>query len=169
MLQFTNKKIVDEALSRIDLYYSLKENNMLDTFYVSHLSCMQELLEKYNEALDGMLYVICAVDDNKYSTGECTPNYVTVCKKPHWEQEGLMITRGIYDATKFNIECCDIKPILKYCESKFPDKKFEVVPVDKRTLGNLPRELWSDERIRGDFDKTGKISGIFVKDVGYDD
>lgn len=165
MFKFTNNNIVKECIRRIDFYREHKDNNQFDDFYHSHLDCMQELLEGYQGLLENFFYVICAVEDNKYSNGEVTSNYVTVCKKPHWESEGIMITGGLHDATKFDIDSKDIKSIMEYCKKRFPSKKFDVVLVDKKLLSSIPREVWSIDSIRGDFDETGEISGNFVKDI----
>lgn len=165
MFRFTDKNIVSECLKRIKFYRSHKENSIYDNFYHTHLDCMEELLEGYQNLQKNFFYVICVINAHTYSNGEVCSHYITVCKKPHWESEGIMITSGIYDATKFDIECRDIKPIMKYCKERFPDKEFQVCLVDKRLLSSIPREVWSLEDIRGDFDTTGEIAGNFVKNI----
>lgn len=154
--------VVEESLARIEFYRQKKDNNIFDDFYHSHLDCMQELLEQCKEDMIMKYTVIICQEGHKYDSGETTPVYVTICKKPHWDSEGIMLQSGFYDATKFNPYDDDIKLILEYVRASFPDRKFCTIDIDKRILGSRPREVWSD--IKGTFDEDKSINGLDLSD-----
>lgn len=160
--QFIYDSVVDESLERIEFYREKKDNNIFDDFYHSHLNCMQELLEQCKEDMKMKYVVIFAPKGHRNKDGSYSPVYVTVCKKPHWESEGIMLQGGLYDATKFDQYSDDIDLILKYCRACFPDKQFCVVDVDKRILGTNPREVWED--VKGDFAETKMLKDMYLND-----
>lgn len=157
--------LVDECLKRIELYRMQKENNMFDTFYHSHLDLMEKLLEDEKDKKNRVFKLIIEPSGNLFDSGVVTPNYVTICKSPHWNgNEGVMLTCGTYDATKFDYDEKDLDDILKFVRGRFPGRKFEVVDISKTVFGNTPREVWSSNYVKCDFDETGMIGGEVVVD-----
>ena len=115
----------------------------------------EELIEDWKEQ-----------EEDCYAVIMCDkPLYVTVCMKPHWDSEGILITSSLYDATKFDLSCEDLFPIYNYIKSRFPERNFKVVYINKGVFGTNPRELWSSKEVRGNFDETGEISGTLIKKV----
>lgn len=160
-----NKNTVKECLGTINFYRAQKENSIYDYFYHSHLDCFESLIEDWQNECENSFAVIMDRKGHKNSNNTYSPVYATVCMKPHWEQEGIMLSGGLYDATKFDLDSDDLYPILKYIQEKFPSRNFEVVHINKGVFGDLPREVWSDENVNGNFDRTGEINGNFVKTV----
>lgn len=160
-----NKKVANESLKFIEMYRNKKENSIYDDFYHSHLDCFEGLIEDWKKQEEDCYAVIICNKGTEYEDGVFLPNYATVCVKPHWGSEGIMLTSSFYDATKFDLSCEDLFPVYNYIKSRFPDKDFKVVYIDKGVFGNKPRELWSSKEVRGNFDKTGEISGTLIKEV----
>lgn len=144
-----------EALRRIDFYREKKENSMFDDFYHSHLDLMQELLEEFQEVDEKYVALIVTKERHQYEDGNSTPRYVTVCKKPHWNREGVMVTGGTHDATKFKPSSEDLQEILKILNKD--GEKYETVLMDKRCLESFRHEYWEDESVRGDWDETHQV------------
>ncbi len=144
-----------EALRRIDFYRERKENNMFDDFYHSHLDLMQELLEEFCQVDEKYVALIIAKRRHQYDSGNTTPKYVTICKKPHWTHEGVMTTSGTHDATKFKPSSEDLREILKILNKD--GDKYETVLMDRRCLETLRNEYCEDTAIRGDWDETHSL------------
>lgn len=161
-----NKRVVEECLKAVDQYRGTKSNNMFDAFYHSHLDCFVSLIEDWKKLEEDSFAVIMCRKGHKYEDSHYSPVYATVCKKPHWDSEGIMLTGGFYDATKFDLASPDLYPMLKFINNRFPDKEFEVIVLSKGVIGDRPKELWSIDSTRGDFDETGEVAGAFVKEVG---
>lgn len=160
-----NKKVADESLKFIEMYRNKKENSIYDDFYHSHLDCFEELIGDWKKQEEDCYAIIMCRKGHKHDDGSYSPVYATVCKKPHWDDEGIMLTSGLYDATKFDLSCEDLFPIYNYIKSRFPERNFKVVYINKGVFGTNPRELWSSKEVRGNFDETGEISGILIKEV----
>ena len=157
--------MAEESLKRIDFYLSRKNDDMFDDFYRSHLGCFTSTIEDWQQEEESCFAVICVVNGHKHDSGDVTPTYATVCKSPHWgSQEGIMLTSGLYDATKFDLFSDDLVLVFNHVKSKFPDKDVQIVKIPKVVCGSNPKELWSSDNVRGDFDTTGKISGTVVKE-----
>lgn len=110
--------------------------------------------------------VIVNVKGHVYESGATSPNYVTVCKKPHWDTEGIMLQGNLGDATKFEVYDSDVDVIFEYTKKRYEGKReFAIVEVDERILSTPLREVWGIGDIKGDFDETGLINGNFVKEV----
>lgn len=160
-----NKRVADESLKAIESYRHRKSDSVFDDFYRSHLDCFEILIEDWKKMQDDYFMVIICREGNKYSNGTISPNYVTICTRPRYISEGVLLARDLYNATKFDLDSIDLYSIFKFVKKKFPDMEFELIPVNKGIFGSSPREVWSNDAVRGNFDKTGEIAGSFVKGV----
>lgn len=161
-----NKEVVEDSLRRIDFYIPKKENNIFDYFYMSHLNCFMSLIEDWKSEEENCFAIIYIKDGHVYDSGEVSPTYATICKSPHWgKQEGVMLTSGLYDATKFDLFSEDLPYFLSYIKKRYPDKNVSIAKIPKDICGSNPRELWSNAEIRGDFDTTGLLNGNIIKDI----
>lgn len=160
-----NKKVANESLKFIEMYRNKKENSIYDDFYHSHLDCFEELIEDWKKQEEDCYAVIMCDKGIEFDGGVWLPSYATVCIKPHWSSEGILISTSLYDATKFDLSCEDLFPIYNYIKSRFPKRDFKVVYINKGVFGTSPRELWSSKEVSGNFDETGEISGILIKEV----
>lgn len=144
-----------EAVRRIEFYRERKEDNVFDDFYHSHLDLMQELLKEFQKVDEKCVALIVTKERHRYEDGNSTPKYVTICKKPHWTQEGIMTTSGTHDVTKFKPSSEDLEEILRILNKDA--EKYEMVLMDKRCLETNRHEYWEDEAVRGDWDETHSI------------
>ena len=144
-----------EALKRIEFYRKMKEDNVFDYFYHSHLDLMQELLEEFCQVDEKYVALIVRKERHHYESGNSTPLYVTICKKPHWDKSGIMTTSGTHDATKFKPSSEDLWEILRILNEN--GEKYERVLIDKRCLEELRNEYWEDDVVRGDWDETHSL------------
>lgn len=151
MNYFTHgQECAKEALRRIGRYREKKNND--GAFDHSHLDLMQELLEEYQQVDERYVAMIVTKSRHQYENGNSTPRYVTICKKPHWDKNGIMITGSTHDATKFRPSCKDLDEILEILDK---DKiAFKTVLMDKRCLESFRNEYWEDDNVRGDWDET---------------
>ncbi len=142
------QNVATEALARIDLYRKTKNNDCFDSFYHSHLDLMEELLKEYQSVDEKYVSVIITKERKQIDENSSVPRYVTVCRKPHWSHEGVMVTGGPYDATKFRPSSPDLQKILSSLNKD--GEKYETVLIDKRCLGSQRNEYWEDAAVRGD-------------------
>lgn len=109
------------------------------------------------------LCILCAPKGLVDKNGKTSPVYATICKKPHWDFEGVMLTSGTHDATKIEPTCPDLEPLLNYCNNHFNDREFIIIKVPINEFGkSLKHELWSNEKIKDDFSETHKIKDCVV-------
>lgn len=109
--------------------------------------------------------VIAVRRGHQYEDGTYTPLYTTFCKKPTWANEGLLLTSGLFDATKFEVDNNDIDSLLAYCKEHVPKYDYEVVLVSRLQLGTNTRSFWKDTK--GDFEETRLIGRIYVPIAEY--
>lgn len=162
-----NEDLSNECLSLIEKYKVKKSNSISDDFYKSHLDCFTSLIEDWKDDCKNCFAIIINEKGHMQDNGTYSPVYATICKSPHWCTEGVLLSGNLYDATKFDLNSQDLYPILGYLKERFPSRKFNVIKVNKSIFGSNPKELWSDKYTRGDFDKSGRINGNFVKEVQY--
>ena len=163
------RKTLEDCLKRIDYYINHKSYSIFDDFYQCHLDCFETLVNNELNRRDTEFKVIVEPNGHTYESGVITPNYITICKSPHWgDNEGVLISGNPYDATKFNYEDSDLNDILAYVKSRYPLREFKIISVSKTLFGNTPKEVWDNESVKCDFDKTGMIDGNVVKKVWED-
>ena len=137
--------------------------NLSNRLKSSEYDLIQSLLKNEKEKYSNSFKLIIEPNGHKYESGKTSSNFVTICKSPHWgSREGVMITGNIYDATKFEYFDSDAERILKYVKSRYPERNFKIIDIDKDFFGSNPRELWSDKNVKCDFDETGLINGTMV-------
>lgn len=149
------QNVAKETLAKIDFYRKLKDGNCFDFFYQSHLDLMEELIEDYLRVDEKYVKVIVSKDRKQLSEDSSILSYVTICKKPHWSHDGVMLTSSTNDATKFKPSSPDLKEILSILNKD--GEKYETVLIDKRCLSSKRNEYWEDEAVRGDWDETHEI------------
>lgn len=158
-----NKEVVEECLKRISFVRDNKSNSIFDDFYRSHLDCFESLIEDWKDLENNSFAVIVCRKGHKNSDNTYSPVYATICMKDHWTDEGVMLTSGLYDATKFDLTSEDLYIFLKYCNSTFKNREFSIIYLDKSIFGDKPRELWSDDIVNCGFTKSGVFKGINLK------
>ena len=86
------------------------------------------------------------------------PRYVTICRKEHWGKEGVMITSGTWDATKFSSRDKDVHILTSYL-NKTREDNFVIKSIDEYHLNLIRNEYWSDEQVNCGFKKDGIFEG----------
>lgn len=91
------------------------------------------------------------------------PSYVTICMKGHWDvsEDGIMITSGTWDATKFDIDDMEAGLFAEYLtEVHMLGYAYEVVPIDERHLSPIRHEYWSDPHVHCNFKNDYIFKGV---------
>ena len=162
-----NKNLVNECAERIK---KLRKTVSYDfdfgtsgSFFPSQLDCLENLIDDWKQRYEDCYAIIMCDCGRKSDSGVITPSYATICTHPHWSIEGIMTSSSLYDATKFELNDTDLPLLLDYVNKVYEDKNFKITYINKGVFGTKPIELWSDEHVRGDFDKTGKICKTVIR------
>ena len=97
--------------------------------------------------------------------GNIKPLYIVLCKRPNWKTEGLLVTKKIEDATKFDSNCKEMDDILTYVRELLETANVCITKVDGRIFGHKPTEVWSEEEVQGDFLDTRRVAAHSIKEI----
>lgn len=93
-------------------------------------------------------------------------SFATFCIKPHWDSEGVMFTGGTWDATKFPLDSEDLGLFYNYLKDNNKDYDIDIVLLLKSVDSN--NQNWENEKVRGNYEKTGMFKETNLKEVYKD-